>query len=237
MFIKICSTHFIKAVIRKIKEYTKEKNIENLLIKAFAKLICCRDYGVFCRIAASIDSLLSSNSDISDSNCMSYLKHVNLNTAIEPMPKMLNVEALLLNKEIYTRSPFYEQIAILSGNTKQHQKTDEGRKKFQTYFRTKLLPFAPMWSSIVKERESNASVESYFRFLKKDILGYKLRQKPGRAIQTIRTYTEGKLLEQQFDLTRKTTRKSDFQKLPKESWKSKTKSKNIFTDIIGKFFI
>ena len=55
------------------------------------------------------------------------------------------------------------------------------------------MPYCPLWSSFITYHESNNMVESYFRHVKKDILQYKLKQKPGRAVKKIKEDNDGKI--------------------------------------------
>lgn len=237
VFLKICSTHFIKAVTNKIKDSIRDPKIIFVLKRYFAKLIFCSDFGLFVKLAKCVDMLLIQKDQRKAEILKEYLDQVDIQTAVEPLPSVLNELEFSASTKLYEKSPFYQQVV-------RGKKTDSETNEISTnsndffspelskYFRKKLLPLAPLWSSFVRNRESNAVIESYFRFLKKDLLGYKLKQKPGRVVSALNRFLEGKLTEVAFGMEKKPSRKGEILKIPVEKWKSKTKSKNIFSDIL-----
>ena len=87
--------------------------------------------------------------------------------------------------------------------------------------------------------ESNANVENWFRFIKKDMLNYKLYQKPGRIIAKIDHYVNAKMIEKELQIPSHPTPKGVMsfigedqnEKDPQEFWNKKSKtSKNYFDD-------
>lgn len=235
---KICSTHLFKAIQNSLKNHKFSPSDKKLLTVTIAKLICCENFYLFIKIAKKLAKLLTTKQDSDDLKTdKSFLEKVSCKTLYEKLPK--KVFAKGNEKEIYKNSPFYIYFEFAEENIQNTIESEEITNslfspEFFHYFYKKIITYAPMWSSFIEPRESNANVESYFRFIKRDILNYVLKQKPGRIINALHKYIDSLFFELQNDIPTKPMKKKDIPNIPRETWKSKICSPKIFTDgIVG----
>lgn len=66
-------------------------------------------------------------------------------------------------------------------------------QKLGKYLLRKLGPFCPLWASFCHSRETNALVESHFKYVKHDLLKT-INMKPARAIKDLRVDVISKML-------------------------------------------
>lgn len=238
---KICSTHLFKAIIKRTKNSKLKSKERQLVLVSAAKLICCRNFFVFVEISNRLWQILNSphKSTITES-AKSFLEKVNCKSTMAKLPKKIDIKLVAKGNEIYINSPFFHHIktfAFQKENDCHIAHNEFYDTDLSNYFFKGIMPYAPLWSSFFIERESNASVESYFRMIKRDILNYKLRQKPGRIIQRLHKYVDSKIFELQNAIPKKPAQRKDIINIPVETWKSKSDSPKIFSDeVVGNYF-
>lgn len=99
---------------------------------------------------------------------------------------------------------------------------------FLSYLMKVMVPYAPMWSSIISNYSTNATVENFFGFLKNTWFNGELHQKPGRFFESTRLYIDAKLKQIKYDIREKLPskeNKNDFINL-EEKWSSRSKKIN-----------
>jgi len=158
----------------------------------------------------------------------------------------LEYETILINdnseSRIFTASPFFvrynhkfvklkEQLQICDNITNKYYNIEIAQ-----YITYKLMPFAPMWTSILLSlvkpniaRLSNAYVESYFNIVKKEILQGEVNLKIGRFINKMKSYNCSLIAEVAIKVPLKSRRKIKplYPENPfvQEMWKRRKKTK------------
>ena len=161
--LQICSTHILKAVINRLKNSIKSSKSQWVITKAFAKLICCQNFSLFCKIAQSLDMILRSpakNKNVEQ--CITFVKNVNCKMILHQLPVKFEISTLDKYDEFYMRSPYYH--ASLCDSSLQTTIGEENELKsheFADYMSKKIYPYAPLWSSFICERKTNGNVESF----------------------------------------------------------------------------
>lgn len=237
MFLKICSTHLFKAILNQLKECHFNANAKKLLVKSTAKLICCENFYLFVKIGSALQIILT-NRHVTDEVCNArkFLDLVSCKHSYNKLPTKLSREIYINQKELYLKSPFSHYFSCKAIPDSLIPTNECFSEQFSNYFFKKVIPYAPLWSSFVKERESNANVESYFKLIKKDLLNYSLKQKPGRVLQSLHSYVDSKLFELENELPKKPFSKKDILNIPEEKWKSPVTSSKFFSDdILSKY--
>lgn len=113
--------------------------------------------------------------------------------------------------------------------------------EFLDYMLEYLLPYFPLWSAFVLTkfnlaRDSNASVENYFKIVKKDILRKELRIPAPRFIRTMESLLDGRLRDRKYIIQKKWSnpkkRNPDAPELAVETWKDgKRPRRNVYFKI------
>ena len=151
-----------------------------------------------------------------------------------------------LKRAIYLQSPYYadgmkiEQMVLeeIESSASSGIKNDFFSKDTGHFLLNELIPYASLWGSFfTKSSNSNANAECFFRIVKKDILSYKLYQKPGRFICKINEYASAKFTEIFLEIPEKPLSKTEQSlinadlKNQEDNWSKKKKfPKNYFVD-------
>lgn len=139
-------------------------------------------------------------------------------------------------------SPFYRLFKSIYDRTLAelgNGKVDANNSFYSTEFilclLDHILPFFPLWSSIVLKdfgllRESNASVENWFKIVKKDVLDRNSNISAPRFVHKMESLLRPRFRDRKFSLkTERQTRKNKTNpELQEEIWMKKRKSQTHF---------
>lgn len=232
--LKLCATHFFKKICEKLKERFEKKKVRNFYKSATVKLINSETFSEFFFYAQNLLTLL--DSEYLNSKALKAYRNLTTKHQKFEMPSKI-----LLNAQgdaMYKRSRFYYHFSDVtqSSKTANSKQNFLASPDFAKYLRRTWLPYCPLWSSFIGKRITNNLVESYFRHVKVDIFGNKLRNKPGRVIRDIHTDTSAKFNQHIYNFPTKQVKKVPIDPLNEiESWDSKNDSPNWFNQGSGNY--
>lgn len=223
-YIHVCSSHLIKAAIRRIKTFTQDEKTQKLLrtavnlfihstdfnhskqlfimmLKLFAFQEKCPEYGIYFEKLYKDSSSLDFETNIiikpseNDEECDSFENEV-----ID----------FTFAKTQRDRSPFYQSFYKIKVDTENETKNFDGTNdlylpNFINYLLNELLPYYSLWTGCMIKRfnlrrNSNACVESWNNIIKNLLFQSEMRQLIPRAIPTLEENISERILLRQSDL-------------------------------------
>lgn len=230
--IHVCSSHVIKAAIKRIKSFTNEKDLQNLLRSCVGLLIHKTDlkdavclFKIICHLfgrptkSELHESYLKKFADLQSMDCLESTdtevieedEDYNWHGTSERQKSKFFILFKREYQEIL-ELPVYDEVP-----------NNLYVPKFMAYMIDELLPYYPLWSAIAIQcfglrRNSNAAVESWHKTIKHYLFDGRMRQLIPRAIRTLANNAHNRLVQRKFDCT--TTRQSRNRIMKKQSIQS-----------------
>lgn len=223
--IHVCSSHLIKSAVKRIKTFTNDEKLQQLMRSAVGLLIHSTNYSH----AQELFQILVIVFDLKEKNVEEYDIYLKALANIEHLDK--NMKNIILNIKDDTedsekmdgefvfkntqreKSKFYQDFFKVRQQIHQSNdrkvKNDFYNPKFINYLLDELLPYYPLWSGIIIckfniRRNSNASVESWNKYIKRYLFDGQMRQLIPRALMTLKKNVVNLLKRRKYDL--RTTR-------------------------------
>lgn len=204
--IHTCSSHIFKSACNKITKFSRNRRIRLLAKLVVSKLINSSRLSVTKSVfEAAVIVFGLPTKEIHFSNAIYFLSNRNSNDrndfGIGDIKKRVAVEDRY--KTLKKSSPFfsyftevYEKILAKSEDTE--RKNLFFLPSFVQYLIKDFMPFCPLWSGIIIKkfgiiRDSNASVENWFKMVKHDVFKNQMRHKVPRFIQRMESYLDSRM--------------------------------------------
>lgn len=206
--IHICSSHLIHAAILQIKKMTKDPAARKLLTSAMTLLIHATTMNE--AVSAFRDMMVTFGVDKKSTGFKTALQRISkletadnvIDEANKPRRDIDRKNAHLLEDRgtIRERSPFfrhfqeeYENILKVFEQDKAQENNQFYVPEFIRHVKNEYLPYFPLWSAVALQRlglrrDSNATVENWFKIIECLIFKGKMKQPIPRFIQTIEQY-------------------------------------------------
>jgi len=258
LIVHTCCAHFMKRVSSYIhKKFPKCIGIKTFVLECLAIMLMSTEILELDEIFKEFITILlvpdAQKTEISITRLQEFHKKSYIIDEIEDTEESEDFEddSLLTNNKnenrIFTASPFFTRYNNIYVKVKEQVQIDDDitnkyyNWEIAEYITYKLMPFAPMWTSILLSsvipgvaRLSNAYVESYFNIVKKEILQGEVNLKIGRFINKMKNYNSSLIAEAAIKVPLKSRRRtikrlypeSPLNPLVREMWQRRKKGKH-----------
>jgi len=260
LIVHTCCAHFMKRVSSYIhKKFPKCIGIKTFVLECLAIMLMSTEILELGETFKEFITILlvpdAQKTEISITRLQEFHKKsytINEREDIEENENFEDDSLLINNKNetrIFTASPFFATYNNIYVKIKEQVQIDNDitnkyyNWEIAEYITYKLMPFAPMWTSILLSfspvisdvaRLSNAYVESYFNIVKKEILQGEVNLKIGCFINKMKNYNSSLIAEAAIKVPLKNRRRtikrlypeSPLNPLVREMWQRRKKGKH-----------
>ena len=219
--IHVCSSHLIKAAMKRIRQFTSNETLQELLRSAISLLVHASDlehalelFGVFVKLfnckykAIEYDILLDKLTKIKPLDIEDISQLYKDSDDDDDFDKeVIDFEFCYSNSKReqlkFYRILFRKQEEIMNCRFTE-LKNDYYTPSFISYLLDELLPYYVLWSAIKLKtvglrRNSNSCVESWNKIIKQFVFDGKMRQVIPRAIDTLQQNITNRLIQREYD--------------------------------------